>query len=662
VRFVDHRRIVSAVSSKGAVVVVAPTGTGKTHATLLAAGELLRRGVVRRVYVTEPTRAAVYEVWRKASAMYGAHAVGRDDSDARLDAGWRRSVEWSKPIVVTTYEKMDSVANIDPTVLSDALLVIDEAHQILMRDRSTPIIDLMALGKMQGAKMVLLSATMPEMEEITSYLGGELYVHEAEREIVVETVFAEPWGRGAQSYYSAKLGALLDLISKEKITKDDAPMLVYVPSRKWSEYVADVLAKSLGDEWTVAVHHAGRPYMERRRIENELRKKKPGIDIVVATDTLSQAVNMAFKTVVVLGMTRFLKGGVVFQEPAIIRQVIGRAGRPEYSERGRAVIIYSYDERPLVEKALNRVYGEVTGADDYLALVLRLRATGRDPDIWARYAYKVDKAKMERAMRVAEEVGLISGGELTQLGTVMAVEYLPGRAAAALVLLTSTVGEEIRARLQPVDSVYFMATTISFYASKMWTQVQSITVLQSVIESKLGQRVVHISNVADEVVSSAAETGAYETEVGDALARLADLYLELSEALEYVTPPINAYLAIASPGVGDDAAESMRKAAQVVETMARVGLATPQEGAAARALQRVAKAVRLLHRTAPDYVMDFVEKALSTPPEVVARYKHNQLVKAYILSKTDDVPFMDALRRVAGTGRRRAARRDAVSY
>ena len=638
--YVDPSRVINAILNRGSIVLVAPTGSGKTHSILVASGELLRR-IVKKVLIAEPTRAAVAEVHKKAVQLYGEQMVGRDDSDARLDVSWRASTEWAKPIVVSTYERIDSVANTDPTILRDAFLVIDEAHQMLMKDRATAIIDLLALAKMTKAKVAVMSATMPEMENLAKYLNAELYVHNADRKIDIETVNVQVWMRGARPYYDRKVSALLDMIKSKKLTKEDAPILVYVPSRKWSEFVAAALHSSLGDEWHVAVHHAGRPYLERKMIEEELRKKKPGIDIVVATDTLSQAVNMAFKTVVVIGIKRFMKGGVAYQEPSLIRQVIGRAGRPGYHERGKAIIIMTSDEREVVEKALNSDYGEVTGIKDYLAQVVRLRATRKDPELWAKYAYKVDKYAMSRAIEVAKQIGLMKeDGSLTPLGMVMAYEYLPGYSLPALLFITSRLGDAVRERLSPVDSTYFMASMISYYISKLWTQINNLNIPVDVYSKPFANRVRNISNVAEDVVSVFSETESEEYQsLMTKVEAVSDLYPELSSPLsDGITPPLQAYLAITSPGVGDNVAESVRKGAQVVASMARAGLVKPAEGKAAVALQRVMKGARLLQRLAPDYVADFVDSMISLPPESVEKLSHKKLVDIYLESVATGTP------------------------
>jgi len=374
-----------------------------------------------------PTRASVHEIYNKA--VDAGLKAGVDTSDARLDPFFNPFIEWQMPVMITTYEKLDSVIMMRPEILRNSVLVIDEAHNLTSRSRSMVILDLMAEAKRADARIVLLSATMPETEELASYLDAKIIRHD-ERPVELEyktyTLYGESSRLRQTRYYEEKIGAALGNIV-ELVRGGVRPILVYAPSRRFADRIA-VILRNAG--LNAQAHHAGYPANVRKKIEEDLRKPNPETDVVVATDTLAQSVNLRFQAVVILGMRHAKKihGTIelVPVSPETLAQVAGRAGRPGLSSKGYVFFYPFRDEYYLVERALEQVYEPVKEPSDYPALYLRLVLTGRDPAVWAKYAYKVDGEKLLQAPEILRVIDAVDDeGQPTELGALMASSYSP---------------------------------------------------------------------------------------------------------------------------------------------------------------------------------------------------------------------------------------------
>lgn len=211
---VDPERI-----DRSNILVVAPTGSGKTTATLNALGSLLfspdRKW--RRAVFTVPTLAIAREVYKRAVDLYGRNRVGIATSEAKVEKGWTPR-EYDKPILVTTYEVLDSLLLSSPGKLDRSIIVIDEIHQIT--SRTTTIQSILAntkyLVKEKGLRIrvVGLSATIPDIDELAEYLEAEVITHGV-RPVKIEIdkrIVDEPPRRGLWSYVSTKLSVLREFI------------------------------------------------------------------------------------------------------------------------------------------------------------------------------------------------------------------------------------------------------------------------------------------------------------------------------------------------------------------------------------------------------------------------------------------------------------------
>lgn len=572
------------------LLVMAPTGSGKTTATLMAVGELLRRRAWRRAVVAVPTLAIAREVYRKAVKLYGTSMVGIATSEAKVEKGWSPA-EYRKPLLVTTYEVVDAMMLSRPTDFDRAILVIDEVHQIAS-SRTTTIQSILANAKFLenelGARIriVALSATIPDAEELANYLEARLIVHgQRPVEISIETRYIPtPLRRGLSAYVGAKLAHLflyltelynegarllrsIDRAEAEKLPPDfktgmnrlrrllrerlDSiedeglrarvkdwldrfPILVYFPNRR----VVARIAESAGEG--AVYHHAGLPAPDKIAIENELRKEFPEYWLVAATDTLAMGVNTAVGTVVVLGLTMFSRRlGTTYVRPETVMQVAGRAGRPRYGKKGYVYIVATEDERPVVEQALAKKFSGIPEVDDYPALLLRLSHVGYNLDVWSKYAFKIDREKFGTARNALEALGVLArDGTLSEFGRIAASRYVDTQTLVPTLVVAAIDEAESRRPGDKATALYYVlaAASWSLNYEAMERELQSNVTLFSKMRTGVAygieQVVMEYENLLEKIGFEATYDGSFE-----AVSEPAELIIWLARAGGIRYPP-----------------------------------------------------------------------------------------------------------------------------
>lgn len=649
-------RIEPSVLATSNLVVTAPTGSGKTYNTLRSAWELVKQGRYGKVIVLAPTRSACEDIARTARSIAGEYNVGVDTSDARLEPGWKPDIVWSRPIVVTTYERADSVLLTNPELFRNAIVVIDEAHNIIYPERATAILDILAnLKELEenggNVRVVLLSATMPRINEFQNYLNANLVsLNTRPVELKIETIRTREWyGRGSTSYYLHKFDYVVDLLKKLN-PREHAPILIYVPNKFMVEEYVKRLRAMAGNTipWLrpeeVVGHHAGLPFNERKRIEEELKKPNPRYKIVVATDTLAQSVNMSFRTVIVPGLKLFLPSKVEPVQPATIRQVLGRAGRPGYSNTAYGFIIYTPDEEALVRKALEGVYDTNIDLGDYIALPLRLAMLGKDVDKWIRYAPPlVDVERLRSGKLTLEKLKLLEEGRPTPLGYVLAKEYVPSQAFPFIILLRDE--EYVKGFRNPEELSLVGSLGLGYLLQKLWFQEK--TIKQRLFEKGAPEPTINVN-----VLPTLEEAWRRVENLGitEGVSRIGLAHNLKPEWM--LTPDVKlVFEALWNPQAvsTDMLAEACRKGAQILSTLAQYGQLPREVAKYARTLMQIFKTYRKLLRVSPAEAEQFIRTVLKDY-ETLRTLAESGLSpeQVYIYMKGTGVDLETAIRKLQG--------------
>ena len=365
------------------MLITTPTASGKTLIALLAAANVISKGLGKVVYLT-PLRALASEKYKEFKVLESI----KDGCKVTISTGdYDSSGEElnDSDVTVLTYEKMDSLFRHKARWMDDIVLyVFDEVHMLGDRERGSTIEIILTRALSKDAQIIALSATIENATEIASWLRCKLVDTRWRPTRLLEGVYSHGviyYNDGSKrsvqvSRYGAAVDIALDTVN------DGAQALIFVESRKRALSLAKQTAEALksksknksereseskdvgrdrvsnyikalleGDESElarvlagvmsslVAFHHAGLSPHARGVVEDAFRDGT--IKVLVATPTLAAGVNLPARRVVISSLTRYdyeqgCNSRITVNE---YKQMCGRAGRPRYDEYGEAIII-----------------------------------------------------------------------------------------------------------------------------------------------------------------------------------------------------------------------------------------------------------------------------------------------------------------------------------
>ncbi len=400
-------------------VVSAPTASGKTLLALLKMlSEIeeckLAGRPVKIVYIV-PLRALAfekYEEFKVALAGKASVALSTGELDSSSDS------VGAFDIVITTSEKMDSILRHKPKWTEKiSLVVADEVHLLNDEGRGATLEVVLSKLRLRGAKILALSATVPNAEEVAQWLSAKLFTSSwrptpLEKKICSGgKLFSE---EGAEPINEKS--ALAELVQSALAeNKGKGQVLVFVSTRRSAEAVASDLSrsvrKSLAEEEQrecselsvkvlkalsiptdqckklaecvaggVAFHHAGLLERDRRIVEKGFKKDRC-IKCIVATTTLAVGLDYPASWVVVRDLKRYDGDFSDFIPNIECQQMLGRAGRPRYDKRGVGVMICQRKDLLAVRDKyilgpLEKIYSKLSSEPALRTHALALVATG----------------------------------------------------------------------------------------------------------------------------------------------------------------------------------------------------------------------------------------------------------------------------------------------
>ena len=334
------------------VLVCAPTGTGKTLIAEAAMYEALRTG--KRAYYTTPlialTEQKLIEL-RAAAVRWGF----RED-DVGLVTGNRR-VNPDAPLLVVVAEilfnRLLHPEDFDFENVSS--VVMDEFHSF--NDPERGVVWELSLGLLpEHIRLLLLSATVGNSSEFVAWLSRS---HQRRIELVEGTERKVPL---AFEWVGDTI--LVDQIERMAAGNDEArrtPALIFCFNReecwnvgeqlKGKKLIDDVRQKQLVAalepfDWSqgvgpklrqllmrgVGLHHAGVLPVYKRIVEDLYQQKL--LTVTVCTETLAAGINLPARSVVIPNLLKGPPDKKKVIEVSAAQQMFGRAGRPQFDDRG----------------------------------------------------------------------------------------------------------------------------------------------------------------------------------------------------------------------------------------------------------------------------------------------------------------------------------------
>lgn len=352
--------------SKENFVIAIPTASGKTLlAELAMLKEITNAG--KCLYIVPLRALAVekyeeFQKWEKIGIKV-AYSIG--DFESRD--------EWlgGSDIIITTSEKADSFLRNGASWIKEiTCLVVDEIH-LLDSGKRGPVLEIL-IGKFwklnPDIRILALSATIPNAEEIAEWLGARLYTSEWRPTKLYEGVYhdgiIELFSNGRVERKKIGKGDVASLTLD--CLEDGGQVLIFDSTRRNAESTArkistitmkfidsnEELARLVLEEnegemsrkladcirLGAAFHHAGLLNSQRRVVERAFKEGR--IKVVVATPTLAAGVNLPARRVIIKSYHRFEPG--FGNQPIKVmeyKQMAGRAGRPGLDPRGEAILI-----------------------------------------------------------------------------------------------------------------------------------------------------------------------------------------------------------------------------------------------------------------------------------------------------------------------------------
>ncbi|MBC8521924.1 MAG: DEAD/DEAH box helicase [Methanomicrobia archaeon] len=333
-------------------VIASPTASGKTLLAELVMLKSVLTASGKCLYVV-PLNALAYEKYQNFKDKFSSVAkIGISTGDYESSSRYLERYD----IILLTLEKLDSLTRIKPSWLRKcSVVVVDEVHVLGDEKRGPRLEGAMArfMSFNPSARIIALSATIPNAAEFGNWLHAsliqsewrpvplkeEVFLAEDDKKIIERVIEEVKEGsqvlvfvntkRGSASF-ARKIAAQLKMANKELDKLADT---------------VDIGVDDLGDmvRCGVAYHNSWLHPEQRRAMEESFRARV--LKVICCTPTLAMGVSLPAKMVLIRNYKFFTLGRGIEPMPVCwVKQVFGRAGRPEHDEYGIGLIVARSEE------------------------------------------------------------------------------------------------------------------------------------------------------------------------------------------------------------------------------------------------------------------------------------------------------------------------------
>uniref|UniRef100_A0A8C3LNM0 Activating signal cointegrator 1 complex subunit 3 n=1 Tax=Chrysolophus pictus TaxID=9089 RepID=A0A8C3LNM0_CHRPC len=388
------------------VLLGAPTGSGKTVAAELAIFRVFNKYPTSKAVYIAPLKALVrerIEDWKvRIEEKLGKKIVeltGDVTPDMRAIA--------QADLIVTTPEKWDGVSRSWQNrsyVQKVSILIIDEIH--LLGDERGPVLEVIvsrtnfiSSHTEKPVRVVGLSTALANARDLADWLNinqmGLFNFRPSVRPVPLEVHIQgfpgqhycprmarmnKPAFQAIRSHSPAKPVLIfvssrrqtrltsLDLIAF-LATEDDPKQWLKMDEREMNDIIGTVRDSNLKLTlaFGIGMHHAGLHERDRKTVEELFVNCK--IQVLIATSTLAWGVNFPAHLVIVKG-TEYYDGKTrryVDYPITDVLQMMGRAGRPQFDDQGKAVILVHDIKKDFYKKFLYEPFPVESSLLDVLA-------------------------------------------------------------------------------------------------------------------------------------------------------------------------------------------------------------------------------------------------------------------------------------------------------
>lgn len=341
------------------VLLIAPTGSGKTEAVLLPVFSNHIRNLpdhgIRIIYIT-PLRALNRDLLRRLEYWSRQLNISVQVRHGDTDQTQRRKQATTPPdMLVTTPETMQAILSgkrMRNHLANVKHVVIDEVHELAESKRGTQLtVALERLREITGTEFqrIGLSATVGNPEETAQFIAGtnrpikiiqvplpKGYKYTIENPIPIDRDYDSAAKLETTPEAAARINRIIQLVDTHRST------LIFVNSRENAEVIGHKF--TLLGRNDIAVHHGSLSREERAQIEDDF--KKGSLKAIICTSTLELGID--------IGQVDFV---IQYLSPRQVGSLIQRVGRSGHSltriSEGTIVTAYPDDTLESIAAAEN---------------------------------------------------------------------------------------------------------------------------------------------------------------------------------------------------------------------------------------------------------------------------------------------------------------------
>jgi len=438
-------------------LVVSATATGKSLVGEMAGVKNLLEGRGKLLFLV-PLVALANQKFDQLSAyreLGFRTSIRVGVSRIRLGKGRKVPQSLDADIIAGTYEGIDQVIRTKKSLGRVGTVVIDEVHMLEDAERGHRLAGMIARLKNAAprAQFIFLSATVGNPAALAKRLGATLVEYEV-RPVPIERHLIFSSGPEKRK--------LLRQLSKEaqaltSSTGYKGQSIIFTNSRKNCYNLADSIPGA-------AAYHAGLQYPERKRIEELFGDGK--IHTVVTTAALAAGVDFPASQVVFESLAM----GIEWLNVHEFNQMLGRAGRPGYHDKGLVYILAEPGRRfssgkgeSEDEMALALLHGQMEDVapefedaqqqEEVLANVVAARSRA---ELERLHDLTVGLDDLNSSLASLEKAGLVRGIVATKLGEAAAAHFLAPEQVATIVRLLGRgkSPQDVAVQLESFEALY----------------------------------------------------------------------------------------------------------------------------------------------------------------------------------------------------------------
>lgn len=319
------------------ILVGANTSAGKTIAAELVIDETLKKG--EKVIYLSPLKSLTQEKYDDWSVRYKDKVLTIMTGDYTLSDKMKKQLK-NSDIIVMTSEMLDSrtrkmMYEKNFWLRETGLIIVDESH-ILSTDRGHAVeAGIMRFSKINpSARIVFLSATMPNVEE----LGDWLTLLNKKKTVVINcnwrpvelqlNIVPHPVYKNYYDTDDAKKKITVELAMQ----KPDEKYLIFVHAKNTGR---DIVRKLNAMGEPAVFHSAESDLKTKNETEAKFKDRNNGIRVLVSTSVTAWGVNLPARNVIICGVHR----GLNEVDQLDIIQMAGRAGRYGIDDAGFVFLV-----------------------------------------------------------------------------------------------------------------------------------------------------------------------------------------------------------------------------------------------------------------------------------------------------------------------------------